>query len=145
MGRHYNTVCTFDLQDCIKTLGLEERGKVQQYVTNEVIRLCQPYVPMDTGGLAQSVHIENGTDVVWQGPHARYQHGGKVWIDPQINAAGFWTEDGWRSRKGAIKIPTNRDLKYQNGSLRGHHWADRMLQDGGLKQIEAGARKKARE
>ena len=120
MGRHYNTVCTFDLQDCIKTLGLEERGKVQQYVTNEVIRLSDPYVPFDAAGkypnpgrLRESVHIENDTDVVWQAPYARR-----------------WYYE---------------DANFQGAPLRGNYWADRMLQDGGLKQIEAGARKKARE
>lgn len=143
----YDYVCTFDLKECIETLGLNERGRVQQFVTNEVLKLSDPYIPFDTGALKQSGHIENGTDIVWgppgAGPYARYQWGGKVWIDPVINAAGFKTPNGWRSRKGAIKVPTDRDLKYQNGPLRGGHWVDRMMQNGGKEKIEDGARKVA--
>lgn len=30
--------CSFNLEDCIKKLGLEERGKVQQFVTNEFMK-----------------------------------------------------------------------------------------------------------
>lgn len=140
----YDYVCTFNFQDCIKTLGLEERGRVQQYVTEEVIKLSEPYTPFAKGDLVRSAHVEDYTDVVWSTPYARYQYGGKVWIDPAINAAGFKTENGWRCTEDAKKIPTDRDLKYQGGELRGSKWAERMLQNGGIEKIEAGVRKEVR-
>lgn len=136
-----DVVCTFNLKDCMKALGVNERGRVQRFVANEVLRLCDPYVPLDEGQLKGSGHIENATDVVWNTPYAKYQYYGIVYEDPNINAAGFLTADGWRSRKGAVKVPTNRRLTYQNGALRGDHWVDRMMQNGGREEIEAGARK----
>ncbi len=145
----YACTCDFDLKDCMRTLGVDERGRVQTYVTNEVLRLCDPYVPLDEGYLRASGHIENGTQVVWNTPYAHYQWGGIVYEDPKLHAAGFLTEDGWKSRKGVNKVPTERKLTYREGKteggLRGNHWVERMLQNGGKNQIEYGARRIARQ
>ena len=146
MKRH-DSICTFNLDDCIKTLGLEERGRVQQVVTNKVLKLSDPYIPFDEGNLRDSGHIENGTDVVWGGSsalYAPYQWNGIVYEDPELHCAGFQVADGgWRSRKGVKKVPTNRKLEYQGESTRGDHWVPRTLQDGGLAKIEEAARKEA--
>ncbi len=135
----------FNINSCMKRLGLDEGGRVQTVVTNEVIDLSEQYVPFDEGTLAGSVRIENGTDVVWGGPAAPYAHymwGGIVYEDPILHCAGFQVEDGgFRSRKGVQKVPTNRRLEYQNGSLRGPFWVVRMLQNGGARLIEDKARK----
>lgn len=132
----------FDVNRCIKNLGLDEGGRVQQVVTNEVINLSEPYVPFDEGDLAASVRIENGTDAVWRMPYSHYMWGGIVYEDPVLHCAGFQVEDGgWRSRKGVQKVPTDRKLEYQNGSLRGPMWVPRMLQNGGARKIEDKARK----
>lgn len=136
----YDYVCSFNLDDCIKALGLEEKGRVQQVVTNSVLHMSEPYVPFDQGDLLASGHIE-GTDVVWDTPYARYMWNGIVYEDPDLHCAGFKTENGWFSKKGVQKVPTTRSLQYHNGNLRGAHWAERMLQNGGLEDIE----KKARE
>ena len=144
MGLHYK--CDFNLQDCMHTLGVEERGRVQQVVTDEVLRLSDNYVPFQEGGLKASGHIENQTDVVWSTPYARYMWNGVVYVDPDLHCAGFKTENGWRSRKGVKKIPLlipPRKLQYNNGSKRSDHWVDRMLQDDGLDAIEKAARLEA--
>lgn len=114
----FDYVCTFNLQECIRTLGLEERGRVQQFVTNEVMNLSEPYVPFDLAGkypnpgrLKDSVHIEDKTDVVWQTPYARR------WYYEEAN--------------------------FQGAPTRGRFWVERMLQNGGLKKIEDGARRVA--
>lgn len=137
--------CDFNLEDCIRELGLEEKGRVQQVVTNEVLKLSESYIPLDEGGLQDSGMIENDTDIVWGGesaPYARYQWNGIVYEDPELHCAGFQVADGgWRSRKGVEKVPTNRKLQYRNGELRGSHWVERMLQDGGREKIEQSARK----
>ena len=44
---NYDYVCTFNLDDCIKALGLEEKGRVQQYVTKEFMKKVEPFVPFD--------------------------------------------------------------------------------------------------
>ncbi len=142
MGVNYQ--CTFNLVDCIHALGLEERGRVQQVVTNEVLRLSGDYVPFASGDLLASGHIENGTDIVWDTPYARYMWNGIVYEDPDLHCAGFKTENGWRSRKGVQKVPTDRSLQYQNGNLRGAHWVERMMQNGGREEIEKAAREAVR-
>lgn len=143
----YDYECTFDVRECIEGLGLDEKGRVQQYVTNAVLELSDPYIPFDEGTLRDSGRIDNGTDVVWGGaaaPYAHYMWNGIVYEDPDLHCAGFQVKDGgWRSRKDVKKVPTDRPLKYQNGTLRGAKWVPRMLQDGGLQKIEAGARKEA--
>lgn len=140
----YNYHASFNLQDCIRTLGLEERGRVQQVVTNEVLRLSEPYVPLDQGDLVASGHIENGTDVVWDTPYARYMWNGIVYEDPDLHCAGFKTDNGWRSRKGVQKVPTDRSMEYRNGNLRGPRWVERMMQNGGREKIEKAAREEVR-
>lgn len=93
---------------------------MQEYITNEVMRLSEPYVPFDKAGLYAypgrlkgSVHIENKTDVVWNGPYARY-----LYYHPEFH--------------------------FQEAPIRGAYWVDRMLQNGGMKRIEDGMRKMER-
>lgn len=135
--------CTFNLDRCIKALGLEERGRVQQAVTNAVLEQSDPYVPLREGYLRGSGHIENGTDIVWRSPYAHYMWAGIVYEDPMLHCAGFKTEDGWRSRKGVTKLPTNRMLRYYRGSRRSAKWVEKMMQDGGREKIEQIARRAA--
>lgn len=140
----YNYHASFNLQDCIRTLGLEERGRVQKKVAEEVLRLSEPYVPLDQGDLVASGHIENGTDVVWDTPYARYMWNGIVYEDPELHCAGFKTDNGWRSRKGVQKVPTDRSMEYRNGNLRGTRWVERMMQNGGREAIEKVAREEVK-
>lgn len=89
----------FDPGVCIKTLGLEEKGRLQRTCANEILRLSDPYVPFDVGSLRDSGHIEDDADVVWNKPYAHYMWEGIVYEDPDLHCAGFQTENGWRSRK----------------------------------------------
>lgn len=114
----YDYEVKFNLDDCIKKLGLNEQGRVQQFVTNEVKRLSEPYVPFDLGGITEypgqllnSVEIQ-GTDVVWSTPYAR-----RLYYHPEYN--------------------------FQGAPMRGGNWVERMLQNGGLIEIEKGAREVA--
>lgn len=158
MAKHTLTVThNFDPGVCVKTLGLEEKGRLQQVCANEILRLSDPYIPFAQAELSNSSDIEggkdkdkhkhlteigkidateNGVDVVWRSPYAHYVWVGMVYEDPVLHCAGFQTEDGWRSRKDAQKVPTTRSLEYGNGTLRGKKWADRMLQNGGLEKIQ---------
>lgn len=137
--------CDFDLEDCIRTLGLEKRGRVQQVVTNKVLMLSDNYVPMAEGFLKSRGHIENDTEVVWNTPYAQYMWNGIVYEDPDLHCAGFKTENGWRSRKNVQKVPTTRTFDYGGESTRGDHWVQRMLQNGGREEIERMAREAARQ
>lgn len=120
----YDYQCSFNLDDCIKKLGLEEKGRVQQYVTEEFKKNAQAFVPFDIAGiyenpgrLIDSCHVENGTDVVWSTPYAR-----RLYYHPEYNY----------QEKGESE---------NNGPGRGGYWADRYMQNGGRDAIEQGVRK----
>lgn len=143
----------FDAQACIKRLGLEDGGSVQKAVDQSILDVCEPYTPMDLssgadgGELVRSaiMHTVIGSgEIVWRTPYAHYVYEGKVYVDPITHAAGFMTEDGWRSRKNVSKIPTDRNLNYQGAPKRGAHWITRAMQDGGIKKVEDAARKAIR-
>lgn len=136
-----NYQCTFNLDKCIKALGLEEKGRIQQFVTAEFMKNVQPFVPFDLagkydnpGGLSASAHIEtsedgedeekkkhlldkayieNGTDIVWPGPYAR-----RLYYHPEYD--------------------------FQGAPMRGGYWADRYMQNGGREEIEQGVRAEIR-
>lgn len=117
---NHNYTCTFNLDDCIKKLGLEEKGRVQRFVTSEFQKNVQPFVPFDVAGkyenpgrLIESCHIENGTDVVWSTPYAR-------------------------------RLYYHNEYNFQGAPMRGSYWADRYMQDGGQREIEDGARRLVR-
>lgn len=126
----------FNAQECLRALGLEEGGRVQQAVDATVLSVCEPYIPRDSGDLIQSgiIHTVIGSgEVVWSTPYAHFVHEGLVYVDPETGST-------WAKKDGR-KVPTDRVLQYQNGALRGHHWVDRAMQDGGLEEV----RKKAQE
>lgn len=61
----------------VERLNMEERGKVQQVIDSEVLRRCDPFVPLDTGALRDS-GVSNTTlgsgSVVYRTPYARRQY-----------------------------------------------------------------------
>ncbi len=70
-----------------------------------------PFVPMRTGSLTLRTKVIDNK-IIYPGPYAHYLYNGKVWIDPVINAAGFLTDEGWKSRYGSKKIETDRNLVF---------------------------------
>lgn len=146
-GAQYGCMLSLDTRKLMQRLGIEEQGRVQRVVSEEILHLCDPYVPFSKGFLSDSGHVENYTDIVWNTPYAHYMYEGIVYEDPELHCAGFKTENGWRSRKSSEekevpqKVPTERRLEYNNGSRRGAHWVDRMLQNGGRKKVEDTARR----
>lgn len=112
-------------------LGIDARGDVQRFHTANVLRRIQKYMPCRTGAtihimVAQSpvsdpfIHV----DV----PYARMLYHGKVMVDPKTGAAGFLTENGWRSRRGVKKVRSGRDIQYdkRKNPRAGPYW-DRRL------------------
>ncbi len=103
----------------------------QKYIDWQVIRLSEKYLPYDEGILQKSGRdsiIGSGL-VTYNTPYARNMYYGKVMVDPITGAAGFMTEDGWRSRKGVNKVVSDRDYVYQEGPMRGAFWFERMKAD----------------
>ena len=64
-------------EQILKERGLEAGGRVQKYIDETVIDLCEPYVPVDTGALKESPRTSSppgGGKVVYGVPYARKQY-----------------------------------------------------------------------
>ena len=120
------------LKFTVKTDGFDELDeaiaractKAENAVAEQVKSDTSQYVPWLTGSLDDRTRVV-GNAIIYPGPYARYLYFGKVWIDPDINAAGFLTKDGWKSRYGAKKVETDKNLVIHKRS--GHakaqsHW-----------------------
>lgn len=119
----------------MRKFGLEKRGEIQNLVANEVVRLCDPYVPFDEGYLKESVRIEDGGETVsWNTPYAKYQYYGMLMV----------AENGssW-AKFGETKQLTDVPLKHQNG--RRSFWFDYAMQNGGIEEITQAVRKRVGE
>lgn len=63
--------------------GLEENGRVQQFIDSECLRLCDRKIPKDTGALIQSgiINTRVGSgQVIWRTPYAR-----RLYYHPEYN------------------------------------------------------------
>lgn len=84
-------------------------SRVEHAIANEVAKDTAKFVPFRSGRLSNGVQI-NGGSIVYPGPYAHYLYEGVVYVDPVTHAAGFLTEDGWKSRYGVKKVKTGRPL-----------------------------------
>lgn len=113
---------TKPLQTIYKELGIEEQGKVQQFLGKTVADNLKKYVSFKSGAQEASVKpINHGKQVIINVPYARFQAEGKVMI-------GTYSKRPWALR-GERKVVINRNLKYHNSSLRGAHPFERMKAD----------------
>ena len=103
------------VQQILRDKGLHETGDVQQFHTANVLRRIIKYMPFLSGMLIKLTIVQTVTsrpEIVTDAPEGQYLFRGKVMVDPKNGAAGFMTPEGWRSRKGCVKVRTSRDLKY---------------------------------
>lgn len=117
---------TEPLQTIYKNLGLEDKGKVQQYLGKTTADNLKKYVSFKSGvqeGATRS--IEGGTKVIINVPYARFQAEGKVMVG--VNSRKAW------AKKGERKVVVDKALKYHSDKLRGKHPFERMKADKGDK------------
>lgn len=99
----------------LKDKGLDPGGDAQKFHTANVLKRIKRYMPF-VSGMTYKVTVAQ-TDIskpyiITNTPYAKYLFYGKVMIDPKLGIAGFMTPEGWRSRKGCVKVLTDRDLQY---------------------------------
>ena len=87
-------------------------GQVQRYIDSEVLRLSDPYVPMDTG-IAKS----SGTR------HTRIGSGNVIYKTPYIR-----------------KIYYNSHFNFQGAPMRGAYWFERMKSDHKMNILKGAAK-----
>lgn len=110
--------------DAIRDRLREGCREAEHTLAVQVMRDTSPYVPFRTGSLDQRTRVVDNC-IIYPGPYAHYLYMGKVWVDPVTHAAGFMTDDGWKSRYGVKKVETDRNLVFYKAS--GHaqaqsHW-----------------------
>lgn len=115
---------TKPLQTIYRELGLEEQGKVQQFLGKTVADNLKKYVSFKSGAQEASVNpINGGKQVIINVPYARFQAGGKVMV-------GIKSRSPW-ARRGERKVVISKSLTYHSNSLRGAHPFERMKADKG--------------
>lgn len=123
----------------LKKYGLQPGGPVQKVIDSETMRYMGPYMPRRQAGelehmMALSTVVGSG-EINIPGPYAHYLHEGIVYVDPKFNCAGWISNTPgkyfgqWFSRKGAVKVPTDRELQYTGAPMRGKKFFDRMRAD----------------
>ncbi|MFQ7075366.1 MAG: hypothetical protein ACLTXR_08260 [Clostridia bacterium] len=113
---------TKPLQTIYRELGLEERGKVQQFLGKTVADNLKKYVSLKSGTQKDSVNpINGGKQVIINVPYARFQAEGKVMVGVKSRSA--------YARRGERKVVINKNLKYHSSKLRGAHPFERMKAD----------------
>ncbi len=109
-----------NLQTILAARSLQTGGQVQQYIDSEVLRLSDPYLPHNSGGLKDAgidgTKIGSG-QVIWNGPYARYLYYGKLMVGSNGSS---WV------RHGEKKHLTDKNLTYQGAPKRGSYWFERM-------------------
>lgn len=117
--------------EIIRAKGMDKGGDVQQFHTANVLRRIKKYMPFVSGATYKITFIQTVIkipEIVTDTPYAKYLFYGKKMIDPKINASGFLTPEGWRSRKGSVKVRTDIPLQYNRtkNANAGPRW-DRSL------------------
>lgn len=125
----------------IRSKGLEADGAVQMFHTQNVLRRIKKYMPFRTGAMYKITVAQTDIrkpEIVTETPGAEYLFRGKVMVDPKLGIAGFMTPEGWRSRKGCVKVLTDRDLEFFQGKnpQAGARW-DKALSANEGKAMEA--------
>lgn len=124
-------------------------AEAQQWLGDRVLEDCKPFMPHLTGSMQQRSHTENGGRwVVFPGPYARMQYGGRVMVD-SVTGKGprrIPTAPGeyiYRYRKGAKLVPSTRRLTYSRAEATDHWFDPAKARNGrdwinGVKRITGG-------
>lgn len=93
-----------------------KKKKARMMLKNEVVKDCEPFVPMLSGSLKNSPMPSIGADdsyIIYNSLYARYQYYGLLMVDPLTGKGAFFDPDyGFWSRPGVSKVRTSRPLQY---------------------------------
>lgn len=128
------TTATLEMKavnEIIRAKGVDKAGDVQQFHTANVLRRIKRYMPFVTGATYKITAVQtviSKPEIVTDTPYVQYLFRGKKMVDPRTGASGFLTPEGWRSRKGCVKVLTNEPLNYNRSKnpAAGPRW-DRTL------------------
>lgn len=102
----------------IKDHGLDENGRVTEFLRDTVYRLYEPYVPRNIGNLYRQVTFPNKHSIKHIVPYGHYHYKGKKAVGPS-------------KPKGVKRKISGIDMQYQGAPKRGPEWDKRMMNDRG--------------
>lgn len=115
---------TKPLQTIYKSLGIEDKGRVQQFLGKTAADNLKKYVSFKSGVQEKSTgSINHGEEIIINVPYAHFQAKGKVMV-------GTKSHSPW-ARLGEKKVYTGKALTYHSVALRGSHPFERMKADKG--------------
>lgn len=104
----------YDVAKILKSRGLDTRGKVQQYIDSEVLRLSEPFIPKDTGALIdsgiQNTDIGSG-EVKYSTPYARRWYYMPAQFQEAPQRGNYWFERMKQQYKESILKGAERIAK----------------------------------
>lgn len=112
--------------EMIKSHGLGEGGEIQKFVDSECKRVMEPYTPMISGMMIDSVEVGTviGSGVIeYTSPYARFQYYGNVMIYEPTGST--WAPLGGKKVVTDKKLVHNTSRHPKAGPL----WFDRSMAD----------------
>lgn len=117
-----NVSFEFNEKTALSRLNLQSGGAVQYALDGAIVRTTDPYVPMDTGTLAQTVRGIGSGEIQYIQPYARYLYFGMAMVSPSGSAY---------ARLGETKHLNGEMLHYntEKHPLAGPFWFERSKAD----------------
>ena len=130
-----------DTGELMKSVGLNEGGKVQKYIDGFIFDHSEPYLPgYHLYRDSKNANKPGNGEVIWNTPDANYLYEGKLMVDPIAKVGAFPIRNGkisfddkdgpiekFVSRKGYPKIMDPRQRDLANVRNEKDHWFDRMI------------------
>lgn len=128
----YNIDIYLDSKSLIRKY--EEKKEIaQEELKHMVVTDTDPFVPMESGYLKNSVHDSLGDGkprIIYEGPYAHYLYTGQVMVDPD-------TKNPW-AKKGAIKVYKEplQALQFKTGMSEWFEHSKNLYSKRWIKEIE---------
>ena len=103
-------------------LGIDDEGKATRFLRDEIDRLSDPYIPMNSGALKNTKTYPDNHSIKYTSPYAQYMYYGILMLS---TSGSSWAKMG--EKKHVTEIPLN----YQGVPKRGAKWDKRMWSDKG--------------
>ena len=105
---------------------LFQRRRVQDLEHQMALKIeedTRPFVPTLTGAFVNATTV-NGNKITYNGAQANYLYEGKVMVDALTGKGAFYIPNvGFRFRRGARLMPTDRNLVFTNPKAT-DHWME---------------------
>ena len=107
----------------IKDHGLDENGRITQFLRNEADRLMNPFIPYENGMLRRLKNYPSNSKIKYTSPYSHYQYIGK-------KAKGA-------SRPKGIKRKISNEKLKQHTPGTGPEWDKLMLENKGKELVQS--------